>query len=278
MSRYVIGLVSVLVVATLGIALLGSIDMAGAVSQQQSRTCVTSAPSGSCGPYGFARIVNSNGYNTYVGNNCWADPGCKQTVSANEPADWKVVSTEPKGNTSVKTYPDIQQLFNNWCGDHWGTNRACANPSDTPIRALSRLTFGYRLTMPRDDSGTIAQAAYDIWTSDPKHNEVMIWVDNDNRQSGGARFIASFTTRDRKHWSLYFYGSEVIWSLGKRGTFAQRPSMAHVPVHQLMKYLVDHGYEQAHARVGQIDFGWEICSSGGSPKTFVVRDYSITAR
>jgi hypothetical protein len=239
------------------------------------RLCVTSDPSGNCGAYGYARIVNSNGYNTYVSNNCWADPHCKQTITARSPGNWKVVGTEPRGNTSVKTYPDVKQLFNNWCGHRWA---GCANPTDTPIRALSRLKFGYQLTMPRPRSGTIGQAAYDIWTSDSKRNEIMIWVDNDNRGSGGAKFIASYRTRDGSRWSLYFYGSEVIWSLGRKGTFARQASMARVPVHELMKYLVDHGYEGARSRVGELDFGWEICSTGGRQQTFAVTGYSITRR
>jgi hypothetical protein len=236
---------------------------------------VTSAPSGNCGAFDFPGIVNSNGYNTYVGNNCWADPSCNQTVSANSPASWQVVASEPRGNTAVMTYPDVQQLFNNYCGSGWN---GCANPTDTPLTALSGLKFGYSLTMPPDTSGTIAQAAYDIWTTDPTHDEIMIWVDNDNRGSGGARFVASYTTSNGQDWSLYFYGSEVIWSLGAKGTFAQQASMTDVPVYELMKYLVDNGYEQAGSRVGQIDFGWEICSTGGVPQTFAVNGYSITAR
>jgi hypothetical protein len=38
--------------------------------------CVTSDPSGNCGPYHYDGATNSNGFNTYVGNNCWADPPC----------------------------------------------------------------------------------------------------------------------------------------------------------------------------------------------------------
>jgi hypothetical protein len=237
---------------------------------------VTAQPSGNCGAFDFSGIVNSNGYNTYVGNNCWADPSCKQTVSANGPADWQVVASEPKGNTGVMTYPDIQQLFNNWCGT--GNWNGCANPTDTPLSALSGLRFGYGLSMPPSTSGTIAQAAYDIWTTDPTHNEVMIWLDNDNRGSGGATFDASYTTADGQQWTLYNYGDEIIWSLGARGTYAQRTSYADVPVAELMQYLVDHGYQKSTSLVGQIDFGWEICSTGGVPQTFTVNDYSITAR
>jgi len=42
---------------------------------------VTTEPSGNCGPYYYSRITNSNGFNTYVGNNCWDDPSCQQTIT-----------------------------------------------------------------------------------------------------------------------------------------------------------------------------------------------------
>lgn len=238
------------------------------------KACVNSQPEGVCGPYRYGRIISSNGYNSFVSNSCWADPTCNQTMSANNPGDWQVVAQEPAGNTAVMTYPNAQQLFNNYCGNNtWG----CDN-KDTPISALRKLKFAYAETMPAASSGTIAQAAYDIWTNDPKHNEIMIWVDNSGRGAGGARFDASYTTSNGQVWSLYFYGREVIWSLGAKGKFAQQKSSADVPVYELMRYLVDHGYQGASSSIGQINFGWEICSTGGTGQRFTVTDLSITAR
>ena len=62
------------------------------------------------------------------------------------------------------TYPDVQQLFNNW--GNGGFNGA----SDTPISALAGLTSSYAENM-HENGGTAAQAAWDIWTSS---GEVMI--------------------------------------------------------------------------------------------------------
>jgi len=84
--------------------------------------CTTSAPQGSCGPYSYRPISNSNGYNSYVGQNCWADPSCRQTLTVTDPGTWSVTSTEPARNTGVRTYPDVQQLFSDWCGRD-GTGR-----------------------------------------------------------------------------------------------------------------------------------------------------------
>ena len=56
--------------------------------------CATSAPQGSCGPYSYRQISNSNGYNSYVGQNCWADPSCRQTLTVTDPGTWSVTSAD----------------------------------------------------------------------------------------------------------------------------------------------------------------------------------------
>src|SRR5215472_7259993 len=75
---------------------------------------------GSCGPYTYAQITNSNGYNTYVGNQLWGcgTPGScgPETLTAYNPGLWSTTSTQAAGNTAVLTYPDVQQLFNDWDG------------------------------------------------------------------------------------------------------------------------------------------------------------------
>lgn len=69
------------------------------------------------------------------------------------------MSTEPAHNTGVKTYPDVQQLFNDWCGGHWNN---CANMTNTPLSGLSSLRSTYTETTPHN-AATIAQFAWDIW-------------------------------------------------------------------------------------------------------------------
>jgi hypothetical protein len=46
----------------------------------------------------------------------------------------------------------------------------------------------------------------------------------------------------------------------------------------MLRWLVRHHYESAGTRVGQIDFGWEICSTGGVAETFKVTDYTLRTR
>src|SRR5215468_9981505 len=240
--------------------------------------CATSGSPGVCGPYDYAGSVNSNGYNSYVSNNCWADPGCQQTLRANDLGDWQVTANEPAENTAVKTYPDALQQMDNWRAD-LGTWGSCGAPpatcSDTPVAALKSLTSSYAETTPR--GGTIAQFAWDIWLSNDAGfpNEVMVWVDNSGRGSGGARQVGSATI-DGKAWTAYEYGTgEFIWSLGAPGTFAQQ-SAGTVDLLALLRWMQANGFMAANPAIGQIDAGWEICSTGGSPETFAVHGYSLS--
>jgi hypothetical protein len=99
----------------------------------------------------------------------------------------------------------------------------------------------------------------------------MIWLDNVNRGTGGATKIGSATIY-RQVFNVLKYGDgEIIFSLNhneQSGT-----------VHFLstLNWLINHGYESTGTTIGQIDFGWEICSTGGLPETFTVSHYSISS-
>ena len=176
-------------------------------------------------------------------------------------------------NTAVMSYPDLQQLTNNWCGHGWGR---CASPSDTPLRRLRLLRSRFAEQMPHN-ARTIAQAAWDIWFSNGAHHEVMVWVDNVHRGTGGARVDAHARFAGQA-WTLENYGGEIIWSLNKsesRGTVQLLPMLRWLQHHRL------HGRRPGpvlptRARLGQVDFGWEICSTGGAPERFRVSAYKLT--
>ena len=252
--------------------------------------CVTSSPSGNCGPYLYAADTNSNGYNTYVGNNCWADPSCAQTITVTNPGKWQVTSTEPAGNGSVKTAPEAQQQFNDWCsnGKNTWSNfvlNGCPSSTDTPISALSQLTSSYAESTPHN-SRTIAQWAWDNWLSNDAGypNEVMVWVDTNGRCNSG-----SFGTQVHapviiagQEWTPHRYpnSSEFIWSLdgpGGAGTCAQQASGT-VNLLALLKWMQANGFAAPGAAISLVDGAWEICSTGGAPETFRVFSYSVTAR
>ena len=254
------------------------------------RLCVTSSPSGHCGPYRYAADINSNGHNTYVGNNCWADPSCVQTITVASPGRWQVTATQPAGNGSVRTAPEVGQQFNNWCAggrDTWSNlvlNGCPAGATDTPISALSQLSSSYAESTPHN-SRTIAQWAWDNWLGNDAGypNEVMVWVDDNGRCNRGSFGIPVHTpvAIAGQEWTPHEYpGSrEFIWSLDGpgAGTCAQQASGT-VDLLALLKWMQANGFAAPDAAISLIDGVWEICSTGGVPETFQVFSYSLTAR
>ncbi len=263
-------------VAVCAVLLTAGVSAAGRQRISRARICVTSSANGACGPYTYAQITNSNGYNTYTDQDTWAaNSRTTQRLTSTGPGSWNVVSdARPAGYTGVQTYPNVQQLFNDWTGRGWNGSGAA---TDTPLSGLSSLRSSFTESMPHN-SATIAEAAYDIWLSNiPKSDsdEVMVWVDNVNRGSGGARRIGSATIKGHAFTVFQYGGSggELIFSLN------HNERTGSVDVLRTLEWLVAHRYEPRTLRIGQIDFGWEICSESTRPprNTFSVSRYSITA-
>ena len=228
--------------------------------------CTTSALSGNCGPYSDPLITNSDGYNTYVANNKWGcgnpDQCGLQIVRANTPGDWQVTSNQAAGNTAVLTYPDVQQVF---------TKTTDTDPAVSSFRAV----YSHFSEAMHATAGTDAEAGYDIWLSNTKgSNEIMIWVDNAHRGTGGAAVIGHATIFGQPFTVLQYggKGGEIIFSLNHN----EQTGMVHIIA--TLRWLQGHGYVSATAGIGQVDFGWEICSTGGKPETFAVSAYSLRVR
>jgi len=248
----------------LAIAVAGAPDAALAHPASLSGAaggCTTSGLQGTCGPYAYQLITNSNGFNTYVANNKWGcgnpDQCGRQTLQATSPGKWQVTSNQAAGNTAVLTYPEVQQVF---------TSTSNTNPPVSSFRAIySHFTEAMHAT-----TKTIAQAAYDIWLSNTSGpNEVMIWVDNHGRGSGGATRVGHATIFGQPFTVYKNGGGEIIFSLDHN----EQTGTAHIIA--TLRWLQGHGYVSAHAQIGQVDFGWEICSTGGVPEKFTVSAYSI---
>ena len=231
----------------------------------------TSAPNGVLGPYAYRQITNTNGYNTYVGNDMWAagGSGMTQNLTAVDPGNWYVVAKAPAGHTGVLSYPNTQQLFNNWNGSGWNGS---GTHTDTPIGRLVHLTSTFAENM-NSNPGTDAEAAYDVWltgTSGPV--EIMIWVDNANRGTGGADQIGTSTFGGQSWTLLQYHGGELIWSLHSNERFGA------VDILAMLRNLQSRGLVSSGAAIGQIDFGFEVCSTGGVPEKFAVSSYTLTAK
>jgi hypothetical protein len=229
----------------------------------------TPAASGSLGPFAYSGIVNSNGFNTYVGNNMWgANAGTTQTVCGDSPGKWTLTANAgPARYTGVQTYPDIQQLMNNWTGAGWG---ACgpSNCTDTPVASLKSLTSTFDISNPSPSQG-VWEAAYDIWTSS---GELMIWTSySDVRLADNG---ATITNPDVVVGGLHYT------DMNYRGGLPQmvlhgNPSSGTVDILAVLKYWQSQGKLAANATIGQLDYGWEICSTVGT-QNFAVNGYTLS--
>jgi len=170
----------------------------------------------------------------------------------------------PASNTAVVSYPDVQQIY--------------TTTSDTPrpLSAFASMTSDFTESMP---SGEDNEAAYDIWTGDAAEGnyseEIMIWVDDQRTTTPNGTDLGTAT----------FGGQEFqIWdsvAKGQKGTISflleGNETSGTVDLLSMLDYLADNGFIPADTGVNLVDFGWEICSTGGQPETFTMSRFDITS-
>ncbi|HEY0935226.1 MAG TPA: hypothetical protein VGD91_15970 [Trebonia sp.] len=236
---------------------------AAASSPARGPACVTSAGGGSCGPYTYAEISGSgvNGGNgTSVIQDIWNQvSGATQTLTAYSPGDWSVAANLPAGNKAVVSYPDTQQIY--------------TRPDNTPnpLAGYASITSSYAETGP---AGDLYEAAYDIWANRGSQ-EIMIWVDNHGQVPAGS--VVARVAIDGVGYQ--------VWSTSGPGSVGHPVSLVmdsnqtsgSVNLLDDLKWLESNGYMAAGSGINQIDFGWEICSTGGVPATFTLSQYGIKA-
>jgi hypothetical protein len=227
--------------------------------------CVTSSDGASCGPYDYPGITESNGYNTYVEQDVWnAISGASQTLTSYDPGDWSVSADMPASNTAVVSYPDVQQIY--------------TTTSDTPdpLSTFASMTSDFTESMP---SGGDNEAAYDIWTGDAATGnyaeEIMIWVDDQRTTTplGTDMGTATFDGQTFQIWDSVPRGQSGTISFLLEGN----ETSGTVDLLSMLEYLADNGWIPADSGLNQVDFGWEICSTGGQPETFTMSSYDITS-
>jgi hypothetical protein len=216
----------------------------------------------------------SNGFDTYVSNQAINVHGT-ETLDANNPGDWQVVANLSDCGGCVQTFPDVQQLTNDWGGSTWNGSQ------DTPLAALSTLKINYSETSPSSASVATYEFAPDIW-QDNYGSDVMFWVDTLGRCNTGAfgSTVLGHATIDGQNWTVHRYGgagAEIIFVLdgpSGPGTCAQQSSGS-VDIKAGLEWLVSNGFESGPVVLSQINTGWEITQANNA--TFTVHNYSIVA-
>jgi hypothetical protein len=217
--------------------------------------CTTSGQNGSCGPYAYPQIQGAV-QDPVVTNDVWNPiSGWKQTLYATNPGNWYTVANEPAGYTGVVSYPDTQALY-----------------AEHPLSSFPALYSSFSENM-HPQSGTSGEAAYDLWLNN-WGNEVMIMHDMHNIGTDPTLATATFGGSNGvpvQNWTLVHNGNELIWQLN--GSAEQTGS---VDILAMLKWLVSHGYLPQSSNLTAIDYGFEICSTGGANETFQVNSYSVT--
>jgi hypothetical protein len=109
--------------------------------------------------------------------------------------------------------------------------------------------------------------AYDIWVdSGSNTEEIMIWVDNHGQTPAG----------DDKGSVVIGGTTYELWSADGTVSFVRSNEQSGtVDILAVLHWLQSNGYIGSTADLGQVDFGWEICSTGGVPETFTVSNYTL---
>lgn len=184
-------------------------------------------------------------------NDMWSCPqaACgSQTIWADGPNDWGAVANMAAGNTAVLTYPDIARIYNN-----------------PPVSSFTLIRNGFTESMPTG-KGVSAEAADDVWLDNYKI-EIMMWVDNTNRSLAGSTHLGSAVIFGQ-HIGVYRYGSsEYIFNLPGHETSGETHILSAI------RWMIAHGYAPANATLTNVQFGWEIASTGGKSVDFHVSKF-----
>jgi hypothetical protein len=236
-----------LAIGILALSMLGACSTSPAITVQAAPV-PTSAAWRSSAKLG---IWTDAGFDVY--NNEWnKQQAGPQTIWAYSYQHWGVQSDQPS-STSVKTYPCVQQNFNN-----------------PRLSSITRLVSTFAQSMPPVAASYDAEAAYDMFLN--RYNgEVMVWVDNHGQTPTGG--VINQAVISGRRYDVY-QGSAHMFSFVISG----RPETSgHVDLLMALQWLLRHHYLTGSDVLTQVNFGWEIASTGGAPMNFTLTKFTLSA-
>ncbi len=198
-----------------------------------------------------------------VHNNMWNASGYKvsQAIRACSHRNWSVRATanNASGDGAVKTYPNVHRDWHNW-----GTG------AEPRLSSFKTISSSFKARTPHVG---IYNAAFDVWLNGvPGNREVMIWTDN-HRQVPAGSVVARGLRWSHRTWA--------VWATGDNRYIAfvpkKRMASGTLPIRSMLRWLTKSGRIPPRSTLGQIGFGFEIVSTGGSPARFKVDRFSIRA-
>ncbi len=198
----------------------------------------------------------------YVTNNMWNPLSVHQTLSSCSYDRWYVEASMTSQGGAVQTYPNAQMTF-----DHRPALRSLASLSTTFADATRPSGRGYDY-----------EYAYDIWINGyggAGTSELMIWNYNNGQSPGGTR-MGTFATGGHT-FDVYLSGTA---SSGDYVAFVARSNFTSGTYdlvaffqHAVAKGWVEH---TSAAKLWQVDYGVEICSTNGHRARFGVGNFDVS--
>ncbi|HET9071617.1 MAG TPA: hypothetical protein VFN60_06855 [Acidimicrobiales bacterium] len=194
-----------------------------------------------------------------LNNNEWNGGGGQQTIWANSATNWGVTSTQPAG-TAVRTYPEEQKFFHQ------------------PLSQFSTVSSSFAESGPSTGDW---EAAYDIWVNAAPitagTTEVMIWVDNHSQRPAGQ--VVGTASIGGQTWQVWNRpstgGKHAVVSFVLNSLTGANETSGSVDILATLKWMQSHSLLNATPELDQIDWGWEVCSTNGTPQKFTTTNYTL---
>jgi hypothetical protein len=175
----------------------------------------------------------------------------RQTMGVCNQASWYVADkTTSATNTAVLVYPNVQENYSSPISDYGSITSAFASSS----------------TSPGD-----YEFSYDIWLNSYA-NEVMIWTHNHGQTPGGT-LVASDVTISGLPWDVYATSGNGYVAFVPAGGASYQSGTFNLLA--FFNYLMGNGQIAATSTLTQIDYGVEICNTGGVRGRFNFTNFAI---
>ena len=188
-----------------------------------------------------------------VYNNTWGTNPGTYVITAWSARHWKVTADQEDNAGAVEAYESAQWNYNN-----------------VPYSRIREMTSTFSETMPtgsQQRNNFDAEANYDVFLRGPGTDEVMVWVDTQGQTPAGRRGPVVKIAGQRFR----------LWRAGVTKTFVlnHNETTGTVNYKAVFTWLHDHGMLRSSDKVWQLNFGWEICDTGGKTRTFTVHDLTL---
>lgn len=218
-----------------------------------SNTCTNPTHTIAMDPNDPQAGISLNGY--YLTNDTWNASGYNvaSTMYVCDYNNWYAIVKEDNnaGDGAVKSYPNVHKDF-----------------SEPKISSYNTISSSFAETSPHVG---IYEWTYDIWLNGVASNgstEVMIWNDNFGQTPSGS-VVATFSDGGRTY---------NVWKSGSYIAFVDKSNTTSgtVNLKNFFNFVISKGWIGSGSTIGQIDYGVEMVSTGGSPAKFVLNNFSLT--